>query len=73
LPTSESRSKIIETFEIWCWRRAKKLIIFSCVGNEGVLHIVKEGVSSVPTVNRRKCNLIGHILLRNCRIENDIA
>ena len=29
--------------------------------------------SSVHTINRRKCNLIGHILLRNCLIGNDIA
>ena len=50
-----------------------RLILFNCVGSGEVLHIAKKEINSVHTINRRKCNLIGHILLRNCLIEHHIA
>jgi hypothetical protein len=50
-----------------------KLILFNCVGNEEVLHIMKEEHYSLHTINRRTYILIGHITLRNCLIEHDIA
>jgi hypothetical protein len=36
------------------------------VNNEAVLHRVKEERNILHTVRRRKANLIGHILHRNC-------
>ena len=59
--------------EMWFSRRTEKLSSFSCVGNEETLRIFREESNSVHKINRRKCNLIGHILLVNCLIEHDIA
>jgi hypothetical protein len=39
------------------------------VRNEEVLHRVKEEKNIVHTINRRKANLIGHILRRNCLLK----
>ena len=50
-----------------------KFSLFSCVGKEEVFLIVKKESNSLHTINRRKCNWIGHISLGNCLIEHDIA
>jgi hypothetical protein len=39
------------------------------VGNEEVLHRVKEERNIVHTIKRRKANWIGHILRRNCLLK----
>ena len=60
------------SFEMWCWRRMEKIGWTNRVRNEEVLHKVKEG-GNYPTYNkRRKVNWIGHILCRNCRLEQVI-
>ena len=40
--------------------------------NEKVLHRVKEERNIMQTVKRRKANLIGHILSRNCLLKHII-
>ena len=42
------------------------------VRNEEVLHTVKEDRNVLHTINRRKVNLIGHILCRNCLLNHVI-
>jgi len=43
------------------------------VGNEEVLHIVKEEFNNVHKTNRKKYKLVGNILLGNRLIKHDIA
>jgi len=42
------------------------------VGNEGVLHRVKEERGMLHTVKRRKANWIGHVLRRNRLLKHSI-
>jgi len=42
------------------------------VGNEEVLHRVKEVGNIIRTVNRRKADWIGHIWRRNCLLKQVI-
>jgi hypothetical protein len=42
------------------------------VGNEEVLHRVKEERNILHTMNRKKANWIGHILHRNCLLKHVI-
>jgi hypothetical protein len=50
-----------------------KLSVSNCLGNGEVFHIVEEEINSLPKINRKKYNLIGHILLGNCLIKHDTA
>jgi hypothetical protein len=43
-----------------------------CVNNEAVLHRVKEERNILHTIRRRKANLTGHILRRNCLLSHII-
>ena len=46
LDTSESRSEIPQSFEMWCRRRMKKVSWTNCVKNEEVLHRTRrKGIS----------------------------
>jgi len=47
------------SFEMWCWRRLKKISWAYCVRNEELLHTVKEDRNVLYTTNRRKTNWIG--------------
>jgi hypothetical protein len=51
---------------MWYWRRMEKISWMYRVNNEAVLHRVKEEMNILLTIRRRKANLIGHILRRNC-------
>jgi hypothetical protein len=53
-------------------RRMEKISRTDRVGNEEVLHRVKEERNIVHTIKRRKANWIGHILRRNCFIKHVI-
>jgi hypothetical protein len=55
--------------QMWCWRRMEKISWTDRVGNEEVLHRVKEERNIVHTIKRRKANWIGHILRRNCLLK----
>jgi hypothetical protein len=71
LDTSESRSEIPGKFEM-CWRRMEEISWNDRVGNEEVLHRVKEERNIVHTIKGRKANWIGHTLRRNCLLKHVI-
>jgi len=54
--------KCLESFEMWCWTRTKKISLIDCVKNEEVLCTVKGEWSILHTVKQRKANWISHIL-----------
>ena len=58
--------KYLKTFEMWCWRRMAKISWTDHVRNEEVLLRVKEQRNILHEINKRKTNLIGHNLHRNC-------
>jgi hypothetical protein len=69
----EVDQKYLESFGIWRWRRVEKISWTDRVANEEVLHGVKEERNILHTVNRRKANLIGHILRGNCLLKHVIG
>jgi hypothetical protein len=48
--------KYLESFEMWCWRRAEKITCTDRVRNEEVLLGVKEERNILHTIKRRKAN-----------------
>jgi len=58
--------KQLESFEMWCWRRMEKISWTDHVRNEVLLLSVKEQRNILHEIRKRKANLIGHILCRNC-------
>jgi hypothetical protein len=58
--------KYLGSFEMWCWGTMEKISWTRHVKNEEVLYRVKEERISLYTIERRKANWIGHILLRKC-------
>jgi len=63
--------KQLESFEIWCWRRMEKISWTDHVKNE-VLIRVKEQSNILHEISNRKANWIGHILRRNCLLQQII-
>jgi hypothetical protein len=57
--------KYLESFEIWCCRRTEKISCTDRVNNDEVLQRFKEERNIVPTIKRRKVNLIGDMLCWN--------
>ena len=57
---------------MWCWRRKDKISWTDHVTNEEVLLRVKEQRNILPDISKRKANLIGHILRRNCLLQQVI-
>ena len=64
--------KHLESFEMWCWRRMEKISLTDHVRNEEVLLQVNEQRNILHAIRKRKANLIGHILCRNCLIRQVI-
>jgi len=64
--------KYLEGFEMWCWRRMKKISWTDHVRNEEVLLRVKEQGNILHEIRKRKANWIGHILRRNCLLQRVI-
>ena len=58
--------KHLESFEMWCWRRTDH------VRNEEVLVKVKERRNILYEISKEKANWIGHILCRNCLLQQVI-
>jgi hypothetical protein len=54
--------KYMGSFEMWCWRRMKKISWTDHVRNEKVIQRVKEERNILHTIKRRIANWIGHIL-----------
>ena len=64
--------KYLESFEMLCWRKTKKISWTDRVRNKEVLQKVKEGKNILHTVNRRKADWIDDILRRNCLLKHVI-
>jgi len=61
----------LESFEM-CWRRMEKISWTDHLRNEEVLFIVKEQRNILHEISKRKANWIGHILHRNCLLQQVI-
>jgi hypothetical protein len=58
----------MERFEMWCLRRMEKISWTDHESNE-VLLGVKEQRNILHKISKRKANWIGHILRRNCLVQ----
>jgi hypothetical protein len=63
--------KHLENFEMWCWRRME-ISWTDHARNEEVLHRVKEQRNILHEISKWKANCIGHILHRNCLLQQVI-
>jgi hypothetical protein len=63
--------KHLESFEMWCWRSVE-VSWTDHVRNEEVMLRVKEQRTILHEISTRKANWIGHILCRNCLIQQVI-
>jgi len=64
--------KHLESFEMWCWRRMEKISWTDHVRNKEVLLRVKEQRNNLHEISKQKANWIGHILGRNCLLQQAI-
>jgi hypothetical protein len=62
----------MESFEMWCWRRTENISRTDLVRNEVLLLTVKEQRNILHEISKRKANWIGHILRRNCLLQQVI-
>ena len=67
-----STSETLVSFEMWCWRRTEKISWTDHVRNEEVLLRVKEQRNILHEIRKLKANWIGHILHRNCLLQQII-
>ncbi|PNF29424.1 hypothetical protein B7P43_G06842 [Cryptotermes secundus] len=63
--------KHLESFEMWCWRRMEKISWADYVRKE-VLIRVSEQRNILHEIRKRKANWIGHVLRRNCLLNEVI-
>jgi hypothetical protein len=63
--------KHLESFDMWCWRRMEKISWTDRVKNEVLLR-VKEQWNILHETCKRKANWSGHILRRNCLLQQVI-
>ena len=61
--------KRLESFEMWCWRKMEKISWTDHVRNEEVLLRVNEQRNILDEIRKRKADWIGHILRRNCLLQ----
>ena len=64
--------KRLKSFEMRCWRRMEKISWTNHVRNEEVLLTVNEQRNILHEIRKRKANWIGHILRRNCLLQQVI-
>jgi hypothetical protein len=57
---------------MWCWGRMEKFIWTDRVSIEEVLLRVKEQRNILHDISKRKANWIGHIMRRNCLLQQVI-
>ena len=67
-----TEQKRLESFEMWCWRRMEKIRWTDQVRNEVVLIRVNKQRNILHEIRKRKANWIGHILRRNCLLQQAI-
>jgi hypothetical protein len=60
------------SFEMWCWRRMEKISWIDHVRNEEMFLRVKEQRNILNEISKRKSKRIGHILRRNCLLQQVI-
>ena len=63
--------KHLESFEMWCWRRMEKISWTDHVRNEVLLRVKKQR-NILLEISKGKANWIGHILCRNCLLQQVI-
>ena len=56
--------EMLESFEMWIWRRMEKIKWIDKITNLEVLRRVDEKINLIQTILRRNYNLIGHNILR---------
>ena len=61
--------KVIQAFEMWCWRRFQRISYLEHKTNEAVLHLVNESRQLLQTIEKRRHHWIGHLL----RHDNNIT
>ena len=61
--------KRLESFEMWCCRRMEKISLTDHVRNKEVSLRVNEQRNILHEIRKRKANWIGHILRRNCLLQ----
>ena len=64
--------KYLGSFETCCWRGMEKISWTDRLSNEETLQRLKEERNILRTIKRRKSNLFGHILRRNC-LQNHVT
>ena len=64
--------KKLGSFEMWYLKRMEKISWTDRARNEEVLQGVKKERNILQAIKRRKANLIGHILRRNCLLRHVI-
>jgi hypothetical protein len=64
--------KYLDSFEMWCWRRMEKISWTDHVRNEEILLRVKEQRNILHEISKWMANWIGHILCRNCLLQQVI-
>uniref|UniRef100_A0A8D9ENE8 Endonuclease-reverse transcriptase n=2 Tax=Cacopsylla melanoneura TaxID=428564 RepID=A0A8D9ENE8_9HEMI len=69
---SKADRKKLEAFEMWCWRRMKKVKWTDRVSNERVLGMVNERRQLWNTLTERRHKCIGHIYRHNNFVVNII-
>ena len=57
---------------MWCWRRMEKIKWSKKVTNEQVIDRIGEKRTLLNNILRRKANLIGYILRKNCLLHDAI-
>ena len=67
-----TNQKRLESFEMWWWRRMEKSSWTDHVRNEEVLLRVNEQRNILHEIRKRKADWIGHILRRNCLLQQVI-
>jgi hypothetical protein len=59
----------LEGFEMWCWRRLERINWTDNMRKEEELLRVKEQRNILEKTRKRNTNWIGHILRRNCLLQ----
>jgi len=60
------------SFEVWYWRRMKKISCTVQVRKEEVFQRAKEEKNILHAIKRRKTHWVGHILCGNCLLTDVI-